>query len=39
MSLLPLSHALEQAVSLYYALNVGADVLYVRSRNPRVIFD
>ena len=39
VSLLPLSHALEQAVSLYYALNVGADVLYVRSRNPRVIFD
>ena len=25
--------------SLYYALNVGADILYVRSRNPRVIFD
>ena len=39
VSLLPLSHALEQAVSLYYAMNVGADVLYVRSRNPRVIFD
>jgi long-chain acyl-CoA synthetase len=39
VSLLPLSHALEQAVSLFYALNVGADVLYVRSRNPRVIFD
>jgi long-chain acyl-CoA synthetase len=38
VSLLPLSHLLEQAVSLYYALEVGADVLYVRSRNPRVIF-
>jgi len=39
VSLLPLSHLFEQAVALYYALDVGADVLYVRSRNPRVIFD
>jgi long-chain acyl-CoA synthetase len=39
VSLLPLSHLLEQSVGLYYALDVGADVLYVRSRNPRVIFD
>ena len=39
VSLLPLSHLLEQAVGLFYALDVGADVLYVRSRNPRVIFD
>ena len=39
VSLLPLSHSLEQAVSLYYALDVGGDILYVRSRNPRVIFD
>ncbi|MGH2477897.1 MAG: AMP-binding protein [Candidatus Limnocylindrales bacterium] len=39
VSLLPLSHLLEQAVGLYYAMDVGADVLYVRSRNPRVIFD
>ena len=39
VSLLPLSHLLEQAVGLYYALSVGASVLYVRSRNPRVIFD
>ncbi len=39
MSLLPLSHLLEQAVGLFYALSVGADILYVRSRNPRVIFD
>jgi long-chain acyl-CoA synthetase len=38
VSLLPLSHLLEQAVSLFYAMEVGADVLYVRSRNPRVIF-
>lgn len=39
VSLLPLSHLFEQAVGLFYALSVGADVLYVRSRNPRVIFD
>src|SRR3954469_14597091 len=39
VSLLPLSHSLEQAVSLFYAMDVGADSLYVRSRNPRVIFD
>lgn len=39
VSLLPLSHSLEQAVSLFYGMDVGADILYVRSRNPRVIFD
>src|SRR6476646_11546810 len=39
VSLLPLSHLFEQAVALIYALDVGADVLYVRSRNPRVIFE
>ncbi len=38
VSLLPLSHLLEQAVSLFYAMEVGADIVYVRSRNPRVIF-
>ena len=31
--------SLEQAVSLFYAMEVGADILYVRSRNPRVIFE
>jgi long-chain acyl-CoA synthetase len=39
VSLLPLSHLLEQAVGLFYALSVGANVLYVRSRNPRLIFE
>lgn len=39
VSLLPLSHLLEQFAGLYYALTVGASVLYVRSRNPRVIFE
>jgi long-chain acyl-CoA synthetase len=39
VSVLPLSHSLEQQVSLFYGMDVGADTLYVRSRNPRVIFD
>ncbi|MEO8208677.1 MAG: AMP-binding protein [Chloroflexota bacterium] len=39
VSLLPLSHLLEQSVGLFYALSVGADILYLRSRNPRLIFD
>jgi long-chain acyl-CoA synthetase len=39
VSLLPLSHLFEQAITLFYALDVGADILYVRSRNPRVIFE
>ncbi len=39
VSLLPLSHLFEQAIGCFYALEVGADILYVRSRNPRVIFE
>ena len=39
VSLLPLSHLLEQFAGLYYALLVGAASLYVRSRSPRVIFE
>ena len=39
LSVLPLSHLFEQAIGLIYALSVGADILYVRSRNPRVLFD
>jgi long-chain acyl-CoA synthetase len=39
LSVLPLSHLFEQAIGLLYALDVGADILYVPSRNPRVIFD
>ena len=39
VSLLPLSHLLEQFAGLFYALSVGASVLYVRSRNPRVVFE
>jgi long-chain acyl-CoA synthetase len=39
VSLLPLSHLFEQAPVLFYGTMIGADVLYVRSRNPRVIFE
>ncbi|MEJ7753387.1 MAG: AMP-binding protein [Candidatus Limnocylindrales bacterium] len=39
VSLLPLSHLFEQAPVLFYGSTIGADVLYVRSRNPRVIFE
>jgi long-chain acyl-CoA synthetase len=39
VSLLPLSHLMEQVAGLFYALTVGADILYVRSRNPRVLFE
>jgi long-chain acyl-CoA synthetase len=39
ISVLPLSHLFEQAIGMLYALSVGADILYVRSRNPRVIFE
>ena len=39
VSLLPLSHLFEQAVGLMYAIDVGADIRYVRSLNPRVIFE
>jgi long-chain acyl-CoA synthetase len=39
VSLLPLSHLFEQAPVLFYASLIGADILYVRSRNPRVIFE
>jgi long-chain acyl-CoA synthetase len=39
VSLLPLSHLLEQVATVFYAMSVGAHVLYVRSHNPRVIFE
>ncbi|MEO7119118.1 MAG: AMP-binding protein [Candidatus Limnocylindrales bacterium] len=40
VSLLPLSHLFEQApVLMYGSLLIGADVLYIRSRQPRVIFE
>ena len=39
VSILPLSHLFEQAPVLFYASMLGAEVVYVRSRNPRVIFE
>ena len=39
VSILPLSHLLEQVVGCFYAVEVLADIRYVRSRNPRVIFE
>lgn len=39
VSLLPLSHLFEQAIGCFYALDVGAHILYVRSRNPRLVFE
>jgi long-chain acyl-CoA synthetase len=37
VSFLPLSHLFEQAIGLYLTLDLGADILYVRSLNPRVL--
>ncbi len=39
VSILPLSHLLEQISTLFYGTMIGAEVVYVRSRNPRVIFE
>jgi long-chain acyl-CoA synthetase len=38
-SILPLSHLYEQAVGTFYPLDVGADILQVRSRMPRILFE
>jgi len=38
VSLLPASHLFDQAPVLFFGLMIGADVLYLRSRTPRVIF-
>jgi long-chain acyl-CoA synthetase len=39
VSMLPLSHLFEQAPILFFGMMVGADILYLRSRTPRVIFE
>lgn len=39
VSLLPLSHLFELSIGLCFLLDMGAEILYVRSRNPRVIFE
>jgi long-chain acyl-CoA synthetase len=37
VSILPLSHLLEQISTLFYGTMLGAEIVYVRSRNPRLI--
>jgi long-chain acyl-CoA synthetase len=39
VSILPMSHLFEQAIGLLFALEMGGHVLYVRSLNPRVLFE
>ena len=39
VSILPLSHLFEQAPVLFYATAIGAEVRYVRSRNPRILVE
>jgi long-chain acyl-CoA synthetase len=39
VSVLPMSHLYAIAVELLFTLDLGADILYVRSRNPRVVFE
>jgi long-chain acyl-CoA synthetase len=39
VSILPLSHLLEQVSTLFYGTLLGAEVVYVRSRNPRLIIE
>jgi long-chain acyl-CoA synthetase len=39
ISLLPMSHIFEQAIGLYLLLDLGADILYVRSLNPRILVE
>ena len=39
VSLLPASHLFDQAPILFFGLMIGADILYLRSRTPRVIFE
>jgi long-chain acyl-CoA synthetase len=38
VSLLPASHLFDQAPVLFFGLMIGADILYLRSRTPRIIF-
>jgi long-chain acyl-CoA synthetase len=39
VSILPLSHLLEQVSTLLFGTMMGAEIVYVRSRNPRVIVE
>ena len=39
VSLLPASHLFDQAPILFYGMSIGGDILYLRSRTPRVILE
>ena len=39
VSMLPASHLFEQAPVMFFGMMIGADILYLRSRTPRVIFE
>ncbi|HWH23847.1 MAG TPA: AMP-binding protein, partial [Candidatus Limnocylindria bacterium] len=39
VSLLPASHLFDQAPVLFFGTMIGADIMYLRSRTPRVIFE
>ena len=39
VSLLPASHLFDQAPVLFFGTMIGAEILYLRSRTPRVIFE
>ncbi len=39
VSFLPLSHLFEQAIVLFYGTMIRAEVVYVRTRTPRTIFE
>ncbi|CAN5683879.1 hypothetical protein BH23CHL7_BH23CHL7_15690 [soil metagenome] len=39
VSLLPASHLFDQAPVLFFGTMIGADILYLRSRTPKVIFE
>ena len=39
VSFLPLSHLFEQAIVLYYGTSIGAEVVYLRTRTPRTVFE
>jgi long-chain acyl-CoA synthetase len=39
ISILPLSHLFEQAIVLFYGSMLGAEITYVRSVNPRTLFE
>lgn len=39
VGILPLSHLFEQAIVLFYGAMLGAEIVYVRSVNPRTLFE